>query len=909
MGKCLPKCFKPTISSDLDSVFVEDQAKQTAISSDIVATTSIEKTDTYTRPLQIRNVQNFILVWLDSNIDEYDADFKNSLTQLRRIVNTIHTFTNPEECENFLTQIKNEKAFMIVSGALSQSIISVIHDISQLDSIYIFCGNMSKYEQWDLERTKVKGVFTQIETICDALKQDTQHCDHDSILISVTSKDSDRLEPSFMYTQLLKEILLEMEYDDKAKTELVEFCREQFRNNPQELQIINEFERDYHVHTPIWWYTCECFTYQMLNRALRIQDVEIIIKMGFFLRDVHRHIEELHSKLEQHNIMTVYRGKSMSNVEFDEIKQKQDGLLAFNTFLSTSLNENVSLAFAQKSLRNKDMVGVLFQITIDSSISSTPFAPISTVSAIPNEEEILFSMHTVFRIGQIGQIQDRIWRVELTLTSDDDEELKRLTEYIRQETSDLTKWQRLGNLLIKMGRFDKAEEIFHILLEDTFKNDEKIHSSLYFHLGEIKCNKGDYKQALEFYQKSLEIRQKYLDSNPSDLVNNYNSIGLMHDKMGEYSKALEFYLKSLEIGEKSLPSDQIDLAETCNRIGAAYCHIGEDTKALEFHQKSLQICLKSFPSNYSDLANTGSNIAQTDDHMQEYLTAIEAYQKTLEIRQKTLPPNHPDLASIYNSIGLLHSYMREFSKALEVYHKELEIKQKSLPQNHPDFAITYGNIGTVYCNMRDYLKALEFYQKALEVSLKSLPPNHPDLATAYNNIGLLYSTLGSYSKALEFMRKSLEIKEATLPSNHQDVLTAYNNVGLVYFNMGDYSKALPFYEHAVEIAQHTLAQNNPILAMIFNTIGLVHIQMRNYSKALESFEKSLELKQATLPSDHPDLANTYNHIGLVHWNMGEYSKALPCYERAVEIGQRAFPQNHPYLLMYQQVLVEVKKKM
>jgi tetratricopeptide (TPR) repeat protein len=84
--------------------------------------------------------------------------------------------------------------------------------------------------------------------------------------------------------------------------------------------------------------------------------------------------------------------------------------------------------------------------------------------------------------------------------------------------------------------------------------------------------------------------------------------------------------------------------------------------------------------------------------------------------------------------------------------------------------------------------------------------------------------------------------------------------------------------------------------------------MRKYSKALESFEKSLELKQATLPSDHPDLANTYNHIGLVHWNMGEYSKALPCYERAVEIGQRAFPQNHPYLLMYQQVLVEVKKK-
>ena len=212
---------------------------------------------------------------------------------------------------------------MLVSGAFSQSIIPIIHDISQLDSIYIFCGNSSKYEQWALEWTKVKGVFTQIEAICDTLKRDTQQCDHDSILISVTSKDLDRLEPSFMYTQLLKEILLDMEYDDKAKTELVEFCREQFHDNPHELQIIDEFERDYHAHTPIWWYTCECFTYQMLNRALRIQDVEIIIKMGFFLRDVHRHIEELHSQIEQNNIITVYRGKSMSNADFDEIKKKK----------------------------------------------------------------------------------------------------------------------------------------------------------------------------------------------------------------------------------------------------------------------------------------------------------------------------------------------------------------------------------------------------------------------------------------------------------------------------------------------------------------------------------------------------------------------------------------------------------
>ena len=226
-----------------------------------------------------------------------------------------------------------------------------------------------------------------------------------------------------IHTQLLKEILLDMKYDDKAKKELVEFCREQFQNNPHELEIINEFEQTYHTHTPIWWYTRECFTYQLLNRALRIQDIQVILKMGFFLRDVHRHLEELYSKLDQNKIITVYRGKTMSNAEFDEIKNKQDGgLLAFNTFLSTSINED----------------------------------------------------------------------------------LKQLTEYIRQQLSDFTKWERLGQLLIIMGNFDKAEEIFKILLQETFKDNEKIQSSLFYQLGNIKNKKGDYIEALKF-DKNMSI--------------------------------------------------------------------------------------------------------------------------------------------------------------------------------------------------------------------------------------------------------------------------------------------------------------------------------------------------------------------------------------------------------------------
>ena len=58
--------------------------------------------------------------------------------------------------------------------------------------------------------------------------------------------------------------------------------------------------------------------------------------------------------------------------------------------------------------------------------SSTPFAFIDHESAIPSEQEILFSMHTVFRTENIQQMKDekRIFEVQLTLTDDNDPQLR-----------------------------------------------------------------------------------------------------------------------------------------------------------------------------------------------------------------------------------------------------------------------------------------------------------------------------------------------------------------------------------------------------------------------------------------------------------------------------------------------------
>ncbi|CAF4838418.1 unnamed protein product, partial [Rotaria sp. Silwood2] len=136
-----------------------------------------------------------------------------------------------------------------------------------------------------------------------------------------------------------------MKHDHISKNKLVEFCREKYIDNILQLSLIDEFDQEYDNNLAIQWYTKESFLYATLNRALREQDIETIMKMGFFLHDLHQQILDMHneqSKTRDHNKFIVYRGQGMTPGEIEKIQASQGGLLSFNHFLSTTLDEKVS---------------------------------------------------------------------------------------------------------------------------------------------------------------------------------------------------------------------------------------------------------------------------------------------------------------------------------------------------------------------------------------------------------------------------------------------------------------------------------------------------------------------------------------------------------------------------------------
>jgi hypothetical protein len=62
-----------------------------------------------------------------------------------------------------------------------------------------------------------------------------------------------------MYTQILRQILLIIDFEQLHINDFLTYCREQPASNSVELKNIEKLRNEYNHHQSIWSYTYNCF--------------------------------------------------------------------------------------------------------------------------------------------------------------------------------------------------------------------------------------------------------------------------------------------------------------------------------------------------------------------------------------------------------------------------------------------------------------------------------------------------------------------------------------------------------------------------------------------------------------------------------------------------------------------------
>ncbi len=359
---------------------------------------------------------------------------------------------------------------------------------------------------------------------------------------------------------------------------------------------------------------------------------------------------------------------------------------------------------------------------------------------------------------------------------------------------------------------------------------------------------GKFKQAQERVSEALRLLPQKDDESTLKLrAHIFNDLGSTCSCLGDYPKALDYYQRSLSIRQELFGESHSDTARSLNNVGSAYGSLADYPKELEYSLRSLSIQQELFGENHSDTATSLNNVGTAYNHLGDDHQALEYYQRSLSISQELLGERHPKTASSLNNVGVAYGNLKNYPQALEYHRRSLSIRQDLLGESHPDTAISLNSVGSAYSNLEDHYQALEYYQHSLSIRHDLFGETHPATAGSLHNVGVAYGKLGDYPKALEYYQRSLSIRQELLGERHPDTAASLISIGTASMHLRQHGQAVKMYELAIDIQYDGLGAQHPLFFSTLKSLISILIDLRKFSEASNKVQRFLsQLSQDTL---------------------------------------------------------------
>jgi len=421
-------------------------------------------------------------------------------------------------------------------------------------------------------------------------------------------------------------------------------------------------------------------------------------------------------------------------------------------------------------------------------------------------------------------------------------------------------------------------------------NNKLLIARVYHDVGLMLYHMLDSDAAIAQYNEAILLKIAAGGEKSPSLAATYNNLGVAYDDNGDYDEAIEQYEKALDIYEihpayKAHP----ETATTYNNLGIAYRKKGEYDKAIELYKKALGIKEQVYGKTHPETARTYNNLGDAYRNKGVYDKAIEQFEKALDIYEiHPAYKAHPETAGTYNNLGAAYGAKGKYDKAIELYKKALGIYENHPAYKaHPETATTYNNLGAAYWNKGEYDQAIEQFEKALDIyEIHPAYKARPETAATYNNLGAAYDDKGEYDKAIEQFEKALGIYENhPAYKAHPETAATYNNLGAAYRKKGEYDQAIGLYKKALGIYEnHPAYKAHPETAKTYNNLGAAYGAKGDYDEAIEQFEKALGIyENHPAYKAHPETAKTYNNLGVTYIRNKEYYDAIDWLQKALDI--------------------------
>lgn len=276
----------------------------------------------------------------------------------------------------------------------------------------------------------------------------------------------------------------------------------------------------------------------------------------------------------------------------------------------------------------------------------------------------------------------------------------------------------------------------------------------------------------------------------------FNNIGLIYKSQGDYNKSIDYYKKSLKIREAI--GDKAAIALTLNNMGSIYYNQGDYARAIDYFTKSLKI--SEAIMNKKGVASSLVFIGIIYLDQADFNKALEYFTKSLKINEEI--DDQMGIATSLSNIGTIYKKQGDYDKALDYHAKSLKIKEEIGDKMR--IGNSFNNIGNIYMDQGNYDKALDYYFKSLKIQEEI--GYKRGIAASLSNMGGIYKKQGDYKKAIEYESNGLAIAQEI--GNARVIRDAANMLWILYKELGKSKESLEMYELYIVTRDSILSHDN-----------------------------------------------------------------------------------------------------
>lgn len=350
--------------------------------------------------------------------------------------------------------------------------------------------------------------------------------------------------------------------------------------------------------------------------------------------------------------------------------------------------------------------------------------------------------------------------------------------------------------------YPAALRVFATVLEQS--SDIALKAEIYpmmiyclIHLGDVdqslsvgtECE-GWFRQELDHSALSADVQSKLQHGYGKTL----NAIGFAHRNQGRYEQAIAYYQQSLDILDKLLETDA-DRASTKTNLAYLFHAMGRDREALAHGKTALKIAerfgnFKQLGLTHNVLGIISANSLREQQAINHFHLAFHYFEETEDLRGLALAKIA--VGRMFRQIGWskVKPDRHEFGPAASNYERAAKLFDEAIAHirysNRSILIDAYNEKATLLREQGCFDEAIALYQSSLEIAESIGSPLK--VADDLLGLGVTYELQNNLNDALRVAQKAIDIamaqKSPYLCSRAQRIIAN------VLFKQGDYERAI-----------------------------------------------------------------------------------------------------------------------